>query len=983
MRLKNLFIINNCYKMKTKHLFYTVALAGFFAACTNEDVVESPVVSVDSARPTVSNVTLGLGDAESRLSFNGKFNWVDGDKIAVMLMDQNNTGVRYGSSTKTEEWEALSWSERYHLIDYVHTNFPFYYNSKSGEFDTEANMLEGNYFIVYPSAEFDGKRQAIFDIAEQKQVGNTQQSRFDAYAQNQRLVGYARLDAAEGSSKLRARMTEVLAPVRINIQSNCTEVAGEPLQIRKIVLTHPTFHSKFSIDPTSADYENWNLTEYNGLVADNNQEKWDYTTFFNYANYLTATGIRDSKGELYLHELEGSQDAEDYVFNATKIGDVADVWDEVATKSGRDENAYYYDEAIRAIVKPLWKDNYSENVTRYIEVYTYAENGEDAYTLTSGSAAKLGVIAMLPPFVNAEGQALELFIYTNKGLVGPVNLSNKLTGNTSKDVQTTDEVKAADPRMGMKDVDVIIDDDDVIATPSSKIINNTDDLANYVEYYTVHATDTDVEIELTNDVTIDDALAAKIKTMKADKGINEIALIITKNMNCSMEQANVRLAVTAAQADILEYLEISEDVLVEVESGAVVDVTPGVHNYMSASSNLNILVDAGGTLNYIEDNSSVGGWSDVADGFAAEYVNTIVENNGTVNIKADVSNHAGLQLTNNGTMNVEAGAYIQLSTESVNTLNGVINVAEGARLSGTNNWNVKNYGTIVTKGNIYDIANVKAEQNAEKILPGRIVIDAAAAQTKLTKNEGQVIYNVLPTAAVEVAEGCTAGMFVYETSENVSADALATHHVTNATINGATLTVGGYGKNVVSTNLHSLVLNNGSKLQGAYWKYEYIDYANRIVYGQAKLEFANCGRAVAAWDNNYAGYNTFRTEGDVTIEQVAVDMAVTGTVASWNTGKVTLLKDVDVFVGAGAGKVDLNAVEVTVGDGNTYFDHTYYMTPLKHNFAAASLSADSQKTSKVYVSTNAEIEIANYAINYITISGQQINTISTITGGIQ
>lgn len=954
-----ILFINNCYfKMKAKHLFYTMALASAFAACNNEEVLlENNQISSEVARPTISNVTLNFGEAESRMSYDGsKFNWVNGDQVAVMLMDQNNTGVRYGSSTLTDEWASLSWSERYHLVDYVHTNYPF--TLENGEWKTDANMLEGNYFLVYPAAEFDGKRQAYFDISQQKQIGNTAQSRKDAYAQNQRFVGYARLDAAAGSSTLKAQMTEVLAPVRINIQSNCTEVAGEPLQIRKIVLTHNDFHSQFSIDPTTADYKNWNLVNYPGLAADANGQ-WNYSTFFNYANYLTATGIRDSKDELYKHEFAGSQDAADYVFNATAIGNVADVWDEVAAKNKRDDNKYYYDEAIRGIVKPLWKGNWSENVTKYIEVYTYAANGEDAYTLASGAAAKLGVVAMIPAFVNGEGEALNLYIYTNKGLVGPVDLSNKAQGNATQGVQTTDEIKAADPRMGMKDVDVIIDDDDVIAAPVSEIINNTDDLKNYVEYYTNRATDTDVKLQITNDVTIDDELAAAIKTMKADKGINEVTLWFKSADNMISKNAAVRLAVTAAQADIMESLEISENVLVQVVNGAVVNMTPKAHNYVNADGNLYILVDEGGILNYVADNSSVGGWSAVNDNFAGEFVNTIVENNGTVNIKAEVSNHAGLMLENNNVLNVEAGAYIQLSAGSKNTLNGVINVAEGARLSATNANNINNYGTIVTKGNVYDLVNAQSETYAQKILPGRVIIDAAAAQTKLISNVGQVIYNVLPTAPVEVANNnyATEGMYIYETSAAIEAQILAKHHITDATINGATLSVAVAS---VETNLRHLTLNNGSALISTYTS------AGKVQQATLKMN-ANNVTDPTAWNGNYCESNKVVTNGDVTFDNIKVDYNGAATVETiLNEGKVTVKNAVEI---TGA-SVDLNAVEMTIGGIATATE-----------FKAGNLTAESEKTSKVYVGTNAKITVAGYNNNYITISGQNVAAGTTITGG--
>lgn len=939
-------------KMKTKHLFYTVALASAFAACTNEEIInEAPQLSVEATRPIVSNVALDLGTAESRMSYNdGKFEWVNGDKIAVMLMDQNNTGVRYGSSTLTDEWEALSWLERYHLVDYVHTNYPF--TLDNGVWKTDANMLEGNYFLVYPAAEFDGKRQAYFDISEQKQIGNTAQSRKDAYAQNQRFVGYARLDAAAGASTLKARMSEVLAPVRVNIQSNCTQVAGEPLEIRKIVLTHPTFHSQFSIDPTTADYRDWNLTSYGTqatLPGDNNDavNNWSYEQFFNYANYLTATGIRNSEKELYMHEFEGSVDAEDYVWNAYKMGDIADKWSEKPEENKRKADTYYYDEAIRAIVKPLWKENWSENVTKFIEVYTYAADGKKPYTLASGANATLGVVAMVPAFNdwnshNDNEGGLELYIYTNKGLVGPVDLSVKHTGNTGSNVQTTDAILAADPRIDMNTVTVIIDDDDIVATPDQKLINNEDDLANYVDYYTKNATNSRVDVMITNDIKINDELAAKIIAMKEDAGVDIVSLYISSAEGVS-KNANITLE-TKVNSNILNWLDIDDDVLVEVAKGAVVDLSPSARNYVSADNDLNILVDNGGTLNFVNDMTSVGGWSNVTD-YAANALNTIVENNGTVNIKSSVANHAGLQIENNNVMNVEAGAYISLANESVNTLNGVINVEGTARLGATTNENIVNRGTIENRGEIYSVENALAESHTDKILPGRIVIDAAGALTTLTENKGQVIYNVLPTVPVIVADGdYNTGMFIFETNANVTTEALTTHHVTDATINGAVLST-----NTINTTLRRLTLNDGSSLVSSI-----VPEAPAHMCFNASLSANN-----AVWDNNKVAEHTFTTNGNVKFENVNVCFLENDYIVTLNNGKITSLKEVGFWYLLGsktAAWVDLNAVEMTVGDGTTA------------SFTALELTADNDVTSTIWVRPNATLNANNNDPEYILIN---------------
>ena len=285
--------------MKTKHLLYSVALAGLFAACSDEEYVSGIAQSAQNAdRPTVSNVSIEMGEANTRLEFNdaGSFVWEEGDSLCVMLMDENNTGVRYGSADKTEKWNALSWLQRYHLVDYVHTNYPFAYDVSSGSFVTSANMLEGNYFLAYPYVSFTGQRQAYFDISKQKQIGNTGESRRKAYADNQRFIGYAKLDAGSGASEIKANMMEVLAPVRINVRSQINNEGQDKLQITKIVLMNDGFTSQYTINPTKAKYGDgkWNLTR---MVNDAYDEYEGPETYFNYANYLAVQPITASTGD--------------------------------------------------------------------------------------------------------------------------------------------------------------------------------------------------------------------------------------------------------------------------------------------------------------------------------------------------------------------------------------------------------------------------------------------------------------------------------------------------------------------------------------------------------------------------------------------------------------------------------------------------------------------------------------------------------------
>ena len=853
--------------MKTKHLLYTLALAGTFAACTNEDfTADTPQDNLKADRPVVSNVTLNVtkdSGAATRLAFDGTFTWENGDKIAALLMDENNTGIRYGSSTWTDEWNALTWLEKYHLVDYVHTNFAFAYNASTGKWNStgDCNMLEGNYFLAYPYVSFDGKRQAYYDISKQKQVGNTAEARRDAYAKNQVFVGYAQLEAKAGASVLNAKMSEVLAPIRINIQSNCTEVSGEPLTVNKIVLQNCEFSSHYTIDPTRANYgynDKWNLKDYyySGIANDQNTYV-AAENHFNYANYLDAAGLKSSKNvELYNHDQYGSVAKTDYVYNIAddKVGNVNDLWDRNPDYNTRNKTkAYYYDDAIRKVVRPLDKSNWTENTTDYVEVYTYDSyneaNGNVTSTpmlLRSGYDSMLGVIAMVPEFENG---CLGLYIYTNKGVVGPVSLDYIHNGNTDGSVQTTDAILSAHPSMKMQTVTVIIDDDDIVRTPYNMMINNTDDLINYVQWATINPTSAQLQVLLTNDVTIDDKLAAAIKGIKKENGILYFYGSYSK-------EANIKLATTSAQADILEYIDLNEYTLAEVLDGATVNLTQAAHNYLYYKNNrsmLNILVDKGGVLNVTDSNKpGVAGWTSTN---LAGYTDVLLENNGVVNVKSEVSKNAGISLTNNaGVFNVENAAQIVLAPESVNKIKGTINVAKGGELTGTTNKNLDNYGVIYNAGEIYNVRNTLAENDPAKIIPGRIYITDVDALATLETNEGKVIYNVLPNHVVDLKDdNYTQGIFEFTTNEDVTTTALTDVKVTDFTItDGATLFVDND-----ALTLRHLTVKNASVKGGA----------APLVYECAFGKLAGTTLlANASW--NAGVYNTIKLIGNSAVTDV-------------------------------------------------------------------------------------------------------------------
>lgn len=923
--------------MKSKHLFFAVACATAFASCTNEELFEnSPIQNGEFKRATFENVTIKTSEADTRVVYGGEgYKWENSDEMAALLMDENNPGI--GSATFPYAWEQLSWNEKFHLVDYVHTNFKFAYNEGVWSATGDLNMLEGNYFLVAPFCHFNSNRQAYYEIRTQEQVGNTKDARAAAYADNQIFVGYGRLQAGvageedkSGASVIETKMAAVLSPIRINIKAKIVN----PVQVKKIVLRHPSFASQMTIDPTRAPYFVWNMN-----ADKSNQDREGY--LFNYANYLTATGIEDVKEELYFNRFFGSECPDDYVWNAYTVGDITNKWDvryKDYDENNRSWTKYYWDDAIRQVAQPLWEFNDSENKTGYIEVYT--KDNAEAAGMELNKDNELGIIAMIPTWNGGffgGDEPIIMEIHTDKGVVCDIDLSKQ--ADPEKEVQTVGSIVMAHPNMPLssKTVTVILEDEDINAVASFLNINNADDLNNMVDWASQYTTTQPLNAFLHNSVVIDDALAAKIKALMAK---NNSLLTITSVGEIGN---NVKFATTEAQADILEYIELmGEYTVAEIVKGGVIDLTEAAHNFLHGKGlvkPLTIQVNKGGTLNIKDNNKNVGGWG--VDGDINVYYDVTVNNEGTINV--DAKNVAGIYLYNKGTMNLNGESSINLAPKngedaemfSTNDIKGTINVAEGAKLSGTTANNIENYGLINNNGEIYNVANYDNDKDfVDCIKPGTIDIQNGSAVTHLTINEGKVIYTKLTTGNVvlldDVENSIKKGIFVHTSTTAVITESTLTNaYVTDLTVAAGRLCDDLAGK---KTNLRHVVMANGTEI-----------YKGST--GDGKIFFAEEA------DEKYDPY-FFHATG-ITIDNVSlcggVNYVIKGLGNKWK-GTFGFYK----ADGSEVEVVNLSAAEVTVNTGATVT--TGYINSIVKNSNIqndGTLDADGYDTSNIQVTHNA------------------------------
>ena len=859
--------------MRTKHLFYTMALAGIFAACTNDEFLENgaPQASVEGQeRPTISNVTLNIGEgnADTRASWNGGFKFEKGDVISALLMDENNTGVRYGVTTNTDEWNKLTWLEKYHLVDYVHTNFPFEYDGST--FSSNCNMLEGNYFLTYPYVCLDGNRQGRIDIANQVQFGNTAESRVQALEKNQRFVGYAQLQAGEGVSDFKAELVPILAPVRIAIKS---ETNMGKLEVTKLVISHSKLTGTLMIDPTRANYSDpminekggWNLWQdyvknhTDEPMTSNEGDIWH----FNYANYLknqpATANVSAWEDELYYNGRYGSLNDYDYVYNVKGEAGSAD-----EIRMNRKPNTYYWDDAIRAAVQPMTEWNNPEYATQYVELKlgegSYDENGKPVFTqeyLTLEPSAPgdnaegnfIEALMMLPAFQGDE-EPLMLTIYTNQGIVKDIDLSKQAQGEGS-DVVTEGIMDRIDPTdKKIQRVVVVLDNPSILQHPTDVVINNEDDLLQWVKWLnadTQHTGNKNPIATFTNDITIDDELASEI--LKLDESY---VLTIKAQKNIAKGN-NLRIAVKditpneegKSNADVLEYLDVDNGVVVEVMDGATLNFTEDSYNIAHEiaavpgypqwfKGQMFIEVAEGGTLNILSnDKTAIQGGNDKTNTEAANKAEVYIENKGGYINVDGATRVLGINIVNEGEMVVAEDASVYFAPKSVNTIRGSIRV-DGV-ISGTTNNNFVNKGVILigsptkeySNGGIPEISNVINAGNDYQKMPGTIIFDNAAAKADLTSNTGIVDYQsyLNPVSFNTTGSGWTVdGVFKYTgAGKKVS-------ELNKAYVSDADITEGQLVTDNEDAYLRNLIVRDGASVE-------------RVANANKNLEFAAYGNA--------------------------------------------------------------------------------------------------------------------------------------------
>lgn len=137
--------------MRTKHLLYTMALAGIFAACTQEEFETVNGADALAGRKTIGQVTF-VEEPSTRWVVEN-FNTIQPEKdngYSLLLVDVPRQGL---------DGQHVYPIDNYELVNEVQTNYVFKYDGTNWKND--AMLVEGNYLFVAPAQENKMDRKTV------------------------------------------------------------------------------------------------------------------------------------------------------------------------------------------------------------------------------------------------------------------------------------------------------------------------------------------------------------------------------------------------------------------------------------------------------------------------------------------------------------------------------------------------------------------------------------------------------------------------------------------------------------------------------------------------------------------------------------------------------------------------------------------------------------------------------------------------------
>ena len=202
--------------MKTKVLLSTCALAAFFAACTNEELVEqtngnapvenSGAVGADLASRGM-NIILDDTNVGTRAT-NGK--WESGDKFGLAWYKFEGNDITVPQTEKKWKQGATTgkWSSDYE----VYANHLFTTSDNGATFTTTTDVYQGAYYVYFPFERLGGAVVKEVAVNDAPQTGDFEYERFN-HALHISALDF--IKAEEGVDPETQQLTKSFSPVPV------------------------------------------------------------------------------------------------------------------------------------------------------------------------------------------------------------------------------------------------------------------------------------------------------------------------------------------------------------------------------------------------------------------------------------------------------------------------------------------------------------------------------------------------------------------------------------------------------------------------------------------------------------------------------------------------------------------------------------------------------------------------------------------------
>lgn len=246
--------------MKAKYLLTAMALPLLFS-CTQDEFIgqeDGNNSALLQNRVKVGKVAFtDMEGADTRFDFRTA-KWEDGDMFRLFLMDQWNAqgnASNHGengekdNANKTHFMEQRVWNDMYSIVNNFATNVPFYY--KSGKWENDDAIVEGNYFAVAPAKGNQAKilngvrnrRDAWVYINPVQKFDlskiDEKKRAFDGIEENQFFLGYTQIYRNETmiSEENVLQLPVKMNPVLANVDLAVSNVSNVPFKVEKMVIS--------------------------------------------------------------------------------------------------------------------------------------------------------------------------------------------------------------------------------------------------------------------------------------------------------------------------------------------------------------------------------------------------------------------------------------------------------------------------------------------------------------------------------------------------------------------------------------------------------------------------------------------------------------------------------------------------------------------------------------------------------------------------